>query len=452
MGGDIERRHEESLTPDQSLLKEIEREALVVVQTEPGICDRLGYPGHHPGIYDLERSSGSNLYRLDGETIYDASNFWMTLPINIEKWFGEDDNLLKAIGRAALRSPTVSEFASSYQALFLQKISEYWPKTDRVLTYPGGTLATDAVVKWIIALVKEKNNYPPDQMRVIAAESAFHGRAGYPAELTRASYKSEDWQTGWAVRIPDPIVVFDETGEILVKETQEQVKTSLEQVADAFEKNPGVAGLMTEYPIMAEGGALLIDETFMDGARSLCDIHGKVMGVDCVQMFGRGWFFPQKAMEVADAIAIGKISRVPAAVLTDQTSRGFIDHAKIPGKYGATWAGLESQVLSALSIFRIIEENNLFENGLQMTDYLYQELRWLAKSGKGIIRPRIAGTYVGFDLETSQARQKLIETMRDKHNILLLSAGDSAAVRLSPRLDVALPELDHLLTSLISSL
>ncbi len=451
MVGNTEQRAEKTIHPKQSLLEEIKSEALKAVQTEPGICDRLGYPGHHAGIYDLEKSNGSKLYTPEGMELYDGTNFWMTLPINIAKWFGDDEILLKEIGKSALRSATISEFASPYQALFLQKISEYWPKTDRVLTYPGGTLATDALVKWMTALVKQKNDYPADQMRVIAAESAFHGRAGYPAELTRLSHKNEDWQTGWSVRMQDPVVVFDETGEILLKETQEQVKTSLEQVADAFEKNAGVAGLIIEYPFMAEGGALLVDATFMDEARSLCDTYGKVMGVDCVQMFGKGWFFPQKAAETADAIAIGKASRVPGAVLTDPTKRGFIDHAQIPGKYGATWAGLESQMLSALSIFRIIEDNNLFENGLKMSDYLYQQLKWLAESGKGLIRPRIAGTYIGFDLEEGRNRKKFVDSMRNEHNIILLPAGENA-IRLSPRLDVEICELDYLLTSLESSL
>lgn len=37
-----------------------------------------------------------------------------------------------------------------------------------------------------------------------------------------------------------------------------------------------------------------------------------------------------------------------------------------------------------------------------MAGDLYKELRGMAKGGEGIIRPRIKGTYIGFDLEQNE--------------------------------------------------
>lgn len=461
MGGYIERRSEESL-PHQSLLEEIKSEALEVVQTEPGICDRLGYPGHHPGIYDMEKSSGSTLYKVDDKKgqkekiyddkeVYDASNFWMTYIINVDPLRYTEPDLVMELGMATLRNSTISEFATPEQALFLKNMEGLWPKASKIFTYTAGTLATDAILKWMSALIQDEQKIPHKQIRFAAAQNAFHGRAGLAAEVTRTSYKTEYCQRGIVDRIPDPIIIFDGAGEVLEKETQTRLDESLWHLEESY-RNPNVAGAIFEFPVIAEGGALMVNDKFLGRARDLSDQYRKFLGVDCVQMYARGEYIPEEAMADADAIVVGKTSKIPAALLTDPTKRGFYkDPAMIPGKFGATWAGLECQLLTNLAFTKLIEKNNLFENGLEKMDYLYQQLKWLATSGKGILQPRIAGTYAGINLENNQARNKLVETMRDKYNIILLGAGDSA-IRFSLRLDTKISEVDHLLSSLESSL
>lgn len=434
-----------------SILTSLKAQAEELIRQDPDICERLGYPGHYSGIYRLQNSKEGWVEGVDDNLLYDATSFWMTLPIDINYWFGNEKNLVREIGLAALRCGTMSEFATSCQALFLKKISEYFPRAERVLTYTAGTLAVDALVKWMFALTRYKHHLQIGNLTLVVCQNAFHGRAGYPAELTRLSQKTEDWQTGWAIRIPDPLVIYSDDGELLPEKTRERVSKSLEELERAFKRGPQVAGLLIEYPIEAEGGVLVVAKNFLEEARLLCDKYDKILAIDSVQMFGRGWPIHPKIVELADGAAIGKISRLPAAILSNLEHRGFDNTASIPGKFGATWAGLESQFLAALAIFKIIEENNLYENGKKESEYLYQQLKTMAKSGKAILRPRIAGTYTGFDLPNPGTRQRLVDVMREKYKTLLLPAGDTA-IRISPRLDAKRAEIDFLLSSLEAGL
>lgn len=102
-----------------TLLKSINEEANKVIQGDPNICDRLGYPGHYRGIYDQQKTRGNMLTTDNGEEVFDATNFWMTLPVNINKWFDNEPDLVHEIGMSALRASTISELATPQQALFL---------------------------------------------------------------------------------------------------------------------------------------------------------------------------------------------------------------------------------------------------------------------------------------------------------------------------------------------
>ncbi len=430
-----------------SLLSRLNSDATRVLASSPVVCDELGFPGHYPGIYDLEQLYRGSLFRIsDKKIIYEGSSFWMTSPINVNRWFSKEEDLLEVVALSALRSGTLSEFATPYQALFLSKIKDYWPKASKILTYSAGTLATDASVKWMMSSYQSRDKLIHGVPYVVATQSAFHGRAGFANELTRVSHKTKDWQTRLALRIPDPAVIYDGAGEVLQDETEKRVGESLYCLEKYF-KNRGTAGLFIEYPVIAEGGVFIVADEFMDQAKALCLKYNKIFGVDCVQMFGKGWFFPPKAMEVADTIAIGKASRVPAAVLTDITKRGFSDPAQVPGKFGGTWVGLESQFLSGLAIFKIIEENDLLSKGLEKAEDLYKGLKDLSKQGKEILRPRIKGTYIGFDLSSKTSRDKALERLFNEHNTILLPAGETA-IRISPRLDVTEPEIEFLLSKI----
>lgn len=414
--------------------------------------DQYTIPGHFPVGFTGARS-GPFVQTLDPKIpiYYDATNYWMTLPLDIEAQFGDNPALLADIGYAALSANTLSEFGSVALAVIVDKLKHLWPRLHRVLPYNSGTQATDAALKWATSLVMLREHLQPQDMHFVACESAFHGRCGHGIEGTRTSHRTADYQTGLALRIPNPTVVYDKLGQVLEKETTQKVEEALHQLKIHFQL-PTTSALILEYPMIAEGGAIPIAPAFLPAARALCDQYAKFLIIDCVQMFGKsGNWLTREAMDVADAICIGKYSRVCAALFTDPTLKQYPDYAGTPGKFGATWQGHESAILSTIAIMDLVEEKHLFASAVSLANQFYSSLVNLAKADRGIVRPRISGTYVGFDLAAgSPGRDRLVELMQED-GVLILSAGDES-IRFAPRLDTQEWEIEYLLEHLSSSL
>jgi len=423
-----------------------------IFKNKRNYLDRMTVPGHFP-IGFTGRRQGPFVEALDSKRKYyfDATNYWMTLPIDVGRHFGKNTKLQTNIGFSLLNAGSTSEFGSVALAAFVARMKRLWPRMNRILPFNSGTQATDAALKWAMAMVMHKNKLKPKDMKVVSLESGFHGRCGMGLEATRKSKNTEDYQTYVTPRIPNPFVVFEENGFVDMVETENNVTRALDKLTKYFAK-PSTAALIIEYPMVAEGGAEKIAPEFLIEARRLCDKHGKFLIVDCIQMFGKsGNWFPREVKQVADAICVGKYSRVCAAMLTDPTKRKFDDYAGIPGKFGATWFGHDAAMISTLAIMDVIDKNKLFVNGVKMAKKFYSELKKMTAKGMRVERPRIVGTYVGFDIRGGRDKRDKVISRLQKEGVLALPAGE-VSIRFAPRLDTKEWEIEYFLEKLQNSL
>lgn len=432
---------ERALTPGFDLLRK-----------NANYIDRHTVPGHFPLGFTGARN-GPFVETIDKKIpyYYDATNYWMTLPLDIARQFNKNESMLADIGYAVMNASTLSEFGSVGLAALVDKLKHIWPRLHRVLTYNSGTQATDAALKWATSLVMKKNNLKPKDMKFVAVTNAFHGRCGYGIEATRSSEKTSDYQTGITLRIPDPTVVFNEIGEVLKKETEARVQESLD-VLEIYFKKPETSALIIEYPMIAEGGAIQVAPDFLLGARKLCDKYDKFLIADCVQMFGKsGSWLTKDAMKWADVIVIGKYARACATLFTNPTKRGFPDYAGISGKFGATWLGHESAILSTIAIMNVVDQGHLFDSATVVAKNFYDELKRTSYEGRGIDHPRIDGTYIGFDISAGTGGRDQLVKILQNDRVLILPAG-SKSIRFAPRLDTEQWEIDYLLEHLFTAI
>ena len=418
-----------------------------VLSKKPKICETVGIPhSHYPPVFDLVNADGRDLpVAGTRRVVRDETASWMTDSIRMKKWFSKDKELLQKLGILTLMCPTVSEMKSREYAAFLAMMKRFWPKAKHVFAYNAGGLATNEAAKAMVAQVMIENGLKPKQMKLVALEKGFHGRHGWGVELTQPSHKIDDWQCGRVIHLPSPYIVYDEVGNEIPKETKKRVTTTLAELKKAFQR-PEVAGIMFEYPFQAEGGAYVLPVEFLEGVRILCDRYRKFLAIDAVQMGGKGWpVLPREGLRVSDYICFGKFSRVCGILAKDPQKRGFkVDHLTLPAKYGATWAGRLADMVAIQAMIRVIEENKLWENGKKMAQRFYRGLVRFAKAGKPLIRPRIRGTYVGFEFPTKEIRDEFSKQMYEKENTLVLPAGE-VAVRWSAMLDAEIQEIDDFL-------
>ncbi len=428
-----------------NFIDEIRANGLKITSDHPHIADTLGNPGHHNGSFRVDLRRNGAVPDAYGNKHLDETNYWMTESIDVARWFRQDTKLLETLGLLTIAAPTISEFATPEYAAFLAMMHGFWPEAAHIFCYNGGTLATDAAAKAMVAQVMQEEGLRPQDMKIASLAHAFHGRAGWGLELTDRTPKTKDWQTDRAVRIPSPAIVFDDAGNVNEDATGKRVAVALEKLEQAFQKNAEVAGIMLEYPFQAEGGALLLPKSFLQGARILCDTYRRFLTVDAVQMAGKGYPFPPEVLENADYVAFGKFFRVCGVMAKNPARRGFReDHMATPGKYGATWAGRLADMIAAQAIVSVIDRNNLWENGRKQAQRMYKGLRKLSAGKKGVLRPRIWGAYIGFDFATKDARNAFVAKARVRHHMLFLSAGETA-IRWSPRLDATASQVNHVL-------
>lgn len=425
----------------ESFIDEIRRRGLAEISRRSQIADTLGNPGHHPGYYDFASRQNSQIRDISGNLYNDPTQYWMTEGLD-SKYFTGDKKFMEAVAIAAITSITLSEFATPEYAAFLAMMEKFWPETAHVHTYSAGTLATDNMAKAMADQVMIEEKLQPEDMKVVALNHSFHGRDGFSLETTNNKDKVGDWQTGKAIWIDSPSTVFYPTGIIDRWATDRKVDRAMEQLENAFLRNRAVAGIILEYPFQAEGGVYHIPYEFLVGARKLCDQYHRFLGLDCVQMAGKGDAFPPKSLELADYVAFGKFFKVCGVLAKDPRKRNFKEDVMAdPLKFGATWIGKLADMLVAQATISVVEKKDLWTNGKQQTHRLYENLQALALKNAGVLRPRIAGSYVGFDLETSDKRDQFKKVARETFRTFFLNAGETA-IRLSPRLDVKPAEID----------
>jgi acetylornithine/N-succinyldiaminopimelate aminotransferase len=264
-------------------------------------------------------------------------------------------------------------------------------------------------------------NGDKERLRVIAFDSAFHGRTMGALSMTG----TPKYREGFGPMGPVTHVPYGD--------------------ADAVEKAMGrdVCAIIVE-PLQGEGGVLPPPAGFLAGLRALADAHGALLLVDEVQTgLGRlGRFLGSDgsgAKPDAVALAKGLGGGFPVgAMLTTEALAGALP----PGTHGSTFGGNPLACAAALAVLRILDEEGLVEGagtkgealGTMLTELVHQ----LPDTCEGA---RGDGLLRGLVLKPGFVARDVLPLVQDA-GVLLTAAGDRV-LRFSPPLVVSIAQMEE---------
>jgi 4-aminobutyrate aminotransferase/(S)-3-amino-2-methylpropionate transaminase len=139
-----------------------------------------------------------------------------------------------------------------------------------------------------------------------------------------------------------------------------------------------VAAIIVE-PVQGEGGFYPAPAEFLQALRALCDEHGIMLVIDEIQTgFARtGKMFCSEYADVeADlmTVAKGMANGFPIAAVVGKAE---VMDAPLPGGLGGTYAGSPLGCVAGLAMIDVIEEENLANNALHVSEVFDARLKVL---------------------------------------------------------------------------
>ncbi len=281
---------------------------------------------------------------------------------------------------------------------------------DNVFFCNSGCEANEAAIKLARYYGHKKNI---DSPAIIVLEKAFHGRT----MATLSATGSRKVQAGFEplvsgfVRVP-----FDD----------------LEAVKRVAESNRNVVAILVEL-IQGEGGINICSDNYLQGLRNICDAHGWLLMLDEVQSgIGRTgkWFAFQQSGIKPDVMTLAKglANGVPiGACLTAGPAASLFK----PGNHGSTFGGNPLACRAAVENLRIIEEEALMKNAVEIGELMRQDFTQKFAGNAGVKDIRIIGLMIGIEL--SHPCGELVKEALDAG--LLINVTADNVVRLLPPLN-----------------
>ena len=296
---------------------------------------------------------------------------------------------------------------------------------DNVFFCNSGCEANEAAIKLARLYGHHKGL---EQPTIVVMEKAFHGRT----MATLSATGSRKVQAGF-----EPLL----SGFARVPYND---LPALEQVAAS---NKQVVAVLVE-PIQGEGGINVPDDGYLPHLRKLCDRQGWLLMLDEVQSgIGRTgrWFAHQNLGIKPDVMTLAKglANGVPigACVAAGEAARVF--H---PGNHGSTFGGNPLASTAAYTTLRIIGDDNLMQNAVQMGDLIRAGLSERLAGEAGIQEIRGKGLMVGIDLDRPCG--ELVQTALERG--LLINVTADTVIRLLPPLILRAAEATQLVDGVSS--
>jgi acetylornithine/N-succinyldiaminopimelate aminotransferase len=294
---------------------------------------------------------------------------------------------------------------------------------DTVFFCNSGCEANEAAIKLARYYGHQKGIEAP---AVVVMEKAFHGRT----IATLSATGSRKVQAGFEplvagfVRVP-----FDD----------------LAAVKRVAESNRSVVAVLVEL-IQGEGGINVCHGDYLNGLREICNAHQWLLMLDEVQS-GTGrtgtWFAYQHSGVDPDVVTLAKGlgNGVPigACLAAGPAAKLFK-----PGSHGSTFGGNPLACAAALTTLRIIEDDSLMKNAVEMGDFLRAGFAARLAGQPGVTQIRGMGLMIGIEL--AQPCNELVQQALDAG--LLINVTADNVIRLLPPLNFTREHAELLLDTL----
>lgn len=203
-------------------------------------------------------------------------------------------------------------------------------------------------------------------------------------------------------------------------------------------------------PIQGEGGIVPAEQSFLEGARKLCDDYGAVLIFDEVQCgigrTGKAFAYQQYGV-VPDIVSLAKGLGagyvIGAVVANKKVAQGFV-----PGTHATTFGGNPLSTTAAKVILSEIKDHDLLAHVEEMSALLRRGLLQLQKKHPSIVDVRGMGLLMAMEME-GEAGPVVQEAM--KHGLLLINAGVNV-VRFVPPLTIQKEDIEEMLAILDQTL
>ena len=402
-------------------------------------------------VVDLEKSHGSWLHDARaGRDILDFCSFFASNPVGYNHPGLKEPDFLKVLNRVAQLKPALSDLYCVEYAWFVDVFGRLaMPAHMRHAFFiEGGTLGVENALKvafdWKVRRNRARGVAGEKGQQVLHFRQAFHGRSGYALSLTNTDPLKTDLfpKFPWP-RVSNPGLRFPVTPEV-ERDVAAAEQRSLEEIDEAFARNPDDIAAIIVEPIQAEGGDIHFRPAFLRALQAKAREHEAFFVLDEVQtgvgITGKMWAHEHFGLE-PDAVAFGKKMQVCGCMVGPRVDEEPENVFRVSSRINSTWGGGLTDMVRAARYLEIIHEEGLVENARVVGGRLLDGLRALQSELGGVMtNARGRGLMIAFDLETPALREKAQDRMLS-NGLLLLGCG-TRSIRFRPALNLLPSEAD----------
>ncbi len=320
--------------------------------------------------------------------------------------------IVKAVSKQVAILSHVSNFYVHPNAIELAEklASMTGDKSAKVFFCQSGAEANEAALKL---------SRRTGKVRVVAAQSAFHGRTMGALSLTGQPSKREPF-------LP------------LVKGVKHVPYGDIEAMRKAVTKK---TAMVIIEPIMGEAGVIVPPADYLQELRALCDAKRALLVIDAVQTgMGRtgDWFGYEYSGITPDVITLAK-GLGGGLPLGAMIALGKAAELFQPGDHGSTFGGNPVTTAAGLAAIKFIESQKLLKKVEKQGAYLMQELALIP----GVAEVRGAGLLLGIELENLKSYD--VASALQKSGVLV-NAANPTTIRLAPALIVTDVQIKKFIT------
>ncbi len=303
-------------------------------------------------------------------------------------------------------------------AIFAQKLIEKMPGLTRVYYSNSGSEANEKVYKMVRQIAHR--HHGGKKWKILYRERDYHGTT--IGTLATSGQAQRAMQYG---PYPDGFVIVPHC---LEYRKQWDVENYGERAAEAIEEvilreGPDTIGALVLEPVTAGGGVIVPPKGYWEKVQEICRKYDILLHIDEV-VCGVGrtgtWFGYQHYGIQPDFVTMAKgvasgYAAISCTVTTERVFEMFKDDASDPMSYFrdiSTFGGCTAGPAAALENMRIIENEGLLQNTIDMGDYCLGKLGELMDKHQVIGDVRGKGLFLGAELVADRATKEPMDEKR----------------------------------------
>ncbi|QTL02400.1 aminotransferase class III-fold pyridoxal phosphate-dependent enzyme [Aquabacter sp. L1I39] len=304
-------------------------------------------------------------------------------------------------------------------ALFARKLMEKMPGMTRVYYSNSGSEANEKVFKMVRQIAHR--HHGGRKSKILFRERDYHGTTlGTLAACGQPQrYEQYGPLPGGFVEVPHCLEYRSQFG--AVDNYGEMAADAIEQVI--LREGPDTVGALCLEPVTAGGGVITPPSGYWEKVQDICRRHSILLHIDEV-VCGVGrtgtWFGYQNYGIQPDFVTMAKgvasgYAAISCTTTTEQVFDLFKDDPSDPMSFFrdiSTFGGCVAGPAAALENMRIIEDEDLLNNTVQMGARLMDGLNGLAERHAAIGEVRGKGLFCGAELVADRATREPADEKR----------------------------------------